>query len=53
MGADTVAIGEWNNTEVIARLNPDSGKHAGKEFKLQVDTSKAVLFNPNSGLRLR
>ncbi len=53
MGADTVAIGEWNDTEVIARLNPDSGKHAGKEFKLQVDTSKAVLFNPNSGLRLR
>ena len=53
MGADTVAIGEWNDTEVIARLNPDSGKHAGKEFKLQVDTSKAILFNPNSGLRLR
>ena len=53
MGADTVAIGQWNESEVMARLSPESGNTAGKGFDLQVDTSKAVLFDPNSGLRIR
>ena len=53
MGADTVAIGQWNETEVIARLSPESGKTAGKGFLLQVDTSNAILFDPNTGLRIR
>ncbi len=53
MGADTVAIGQWNETEVIARLSPESGKTAGKGFILQVDTSNSILFNPNTGLRIR
>jgi len=53
MGADTVAIGQWNETEVIARLSPESGKSAGKGFLLQVDTSNAILFDPNTGLRIR
>ena len=30
MGADTVVIGQWNGTEVMARLSPESGKTAGK-----------------------
>jgi len=38
---------------VIARLSPESGKSAGKGFFLQVDTSNAILFDPNTGLRLR
>ena len=53
MGADTVAIGQWNGNEVMARLSPESGNTAGKGFDLQVDTSKAILFDPNSGLRIR
>ncbi len=53
MGADTVAIGQWNETEVMARLSPEAGNTAGKGFDLQVDTSKAILFDPNSGLRIR
>ena len=53
MGADTVAIGQWNESEVMARLSPESGNAAGKGFDLQVDTSKAILFDPNSGLRIR
>jgi len=53
MGADTVVIGQWNRTEVIARLSPETGKTAGKGFILQVDTSNAILFNPNTGLRIR
>ncbi len=53
MGADTVAIGQWNETEVMVRLSPESGNSAGNGFDLQVDTSKAILFDPSSGLRLR
>ena len=53
MGADTVAIGQWNGDEVMARLSPESGNTAGKGFDLQVDTSKAILFDPNTGLRMR
>ena len=53
MGADTIAIGQWNENEVMARLSPESGNSAGKGFELQVDTSKAILFDPNSGLRIR
>ncbi len=53
MGADTVAIGQWNENEVMARLSPESGNSAGKGFELQVDTSKAILFDHNSGLRIR
>jgi len=53
MGADTVAIGQWNGTEVMARLSPESGKTAGKGFILQVDTSNSILFDPNTGLRIR
>ena len=51
MGADTVVIGQWNGTEVIARLSPESGKTAGKGFILQVDTSNGILFNHESERR--
>lgn len=53
MGADTIAIGEWNQVEVQARLSPDAGLAAGAGTPVQVDFSKAVLFDPSSGERIR
>jgi hypothetical protein len=53
MGADTFVIGQWNENEVMARLSPESANSAGNGFDLQVDTSKAILFDPNTGLRMR
>ena len=37
----------------MAKLSPESRNSAGKGFDLQVGTSKAILFDPNSGLRIR
>ena len=53
MGADTIAIGQWNQVEVQARLSPDAGLAAGAGTPVQVDFSKAVLFDPSSGERIR
>jgi len=53
MGADTIAIGEWNGIEILARLSPEAGLRAGKSTPVQVDLSKVVLFNPESGERIR
>jgi multiple sugar transport system ATP-binding protein len=53
MGADTVAIGEWNGIEILARLSPEAGLRAGKNTPVQVDLSKVVLFEPESGERIR
>ena len=53
MGADTIAIGEWNDTEVLARLSPEVGLSAGKATSVEVDLSKVVLFDPDSGQRIR
>ncbi|MAG01525.1 MAG: sugar ABC transporter ATP-binding protein [Acidiferrobacteraceae bacterium] len=52
MGADTLAIGRWNDIEVQARISPEAGMNAEKVFELQVDTSKAVLFDPYTGARV-
>ena len=53
MGADTIAIGEWNGIEILARLSPEAGLRAGKITPVQVDLSKVVLFDPESGERIR
>ena len=53
MGAHTVAIGEWNGIEILARLSPEAGLRAGKNTPVQVDLSKVVLFEPESGERIR
>ena len=53
MGADTMAIGEWNGIETLARLSPEAGLRAGKNTSVQVDLSKVVLFEPESGERIR
>ena len=53
MGADTIAIGEWNEVEVLARLSPEAGLNAGENTVVQVDVSKACLFDHESGQRVR
>jgi multiple sugar transport system ATP-binding protein len=53
MGADTIAIGEWNGIEILARLSPEAGLRAGQSTPVQVDLSKVVLFDPESGERIR
>ena len=53
MGADTMAIGEWNGVEILARLSPEAGLRAGKNTPVQVDLSKVILFEPESGERIR
>jgi multiple sugar transport system ATP-binding protein len=54
MGPDTIAFGQWNGVEVQARLSPEAGVEAQTKGSiiLQVDTSKAVLFDTFSGARL-
>ena len=53
MGADTIAIGEWNGVEVLARLSPEAGLAAGQHTPIQVNLSKSVLFHPTTGERIR
>ncbi len=53
MGADTIAIGQWNGVEIQTRLSPETGEVAGNGFALQVDTSKAIVFDPRTGQRIR
>ena len=53
MGADTIAIGQWNGAELLARLSPEAGLAAGAGTVIQVDVSKVVLFHPETGERLR
>ena len=53
MGADTIAIGEWNDVEVLARLSPEAGLNAGENTSTQIDVSKVCLFDPTSGERVR
>jgi len=54
MGPDTIAFGQWNGTEIQARLSPEAGVEAQLTglIKVQVDTSKAVLFDAFSGARI-
>ena len=53
MGADTIAIGEWNGVEVLARLSPEAGLAAGQHTPIQVNLSKSVLFHTTTGERIR
>lgn len=54
-GPDTLAFGEWNNQEVQIRLAPEVGYEAEAkgQIDVQIDTSKAVLFDVHSGKRIR
>ncbi len=56
MGADTIGIGRWNDTEIHTRLSPEAGEAAkvsNADTLIQVDTSKAILFHPHSEERIR
>ena len=53
MGADTMAIGEWNGQTLLARLSPEAGQKAGLATAIQLDTSKCVAFDGANGERIR
>ncbi|QUJ67557.1 sn-glycerol-3-phosphate ABC transporter ATP-binding protein UgpC [Photobacterium sp. GJ3] len=51
-GADTLVVTQLNDQEVTARLDPESHPVPGCPFRLSVDLSKAVLFDPQSEDRI-
>ncbi len=53
MGADTMAIGEWNGQTLMARLSPEAGQCAGANTAIQLDISKCVAFDTANGDRIR
>lgn len=53
MGADTMAIGQWNGIDVHSRLSPKAGAQAGKGTEIQVNTALAVVFDKETGERIR
>lgn len=53
MGADTMALGAWNGTDVNARLSPKAGMAAGMGTEIRVNTQSVVVFDPNTGERIR
>ena len=52
MGADTMAIGQWNGIDVHSRLSPKAGMTAGAGTEVQVNTAKAVAFDIQTGERI-
>jgi multiple sugar transport system ATP-binding protein len=53
MGADTMAIGQWNGIDVHSRLSPKAGSQAGERTDIQVNTALAVIFDKETGERIR
>ena len=52
MGADTLCLGHWNDTEIHARLSPKAGASAGAGTAIQVNTNLAVVFDIETGERI-
>jgi len=52
MGADTLCLGHWNDTEIHARLSPKAGASAGFGTSIQVNTALAVVFDIETGERI-
>ena len=52
-GPDTLVFVNINNTKVCCRLAPDSDPDSGQNLTLQFDSSKVLLFDANTGERLR
>ena len=48
-----MAIGRLGGGEINARLSPEAGLSAGKGTPVHLNTAKVVLFDPESGERLR
>ena len=53
MGADTLCLGHWNDTEIHARLSPKAGAMAGAATTIQVNTALAVVFDIDTGERIQ
>ncbi len=51
-GPDTLVFIALNDTKVCCRAHPREARHAGESMKLVFDVSKAVLFDPNTELRI-
>jgi len=51
-GPDTLIHVELNGVEVTCRSSPDHAKRAGEAMELSVDTSKMLIFDPDTGVRL-
>ncbi len=52
-GPDTLAFVEINQTKVCVRLAPDAAPSVGATLELQFDPDKVLLFDVQSGERLR
>ena len=51
-GADTLAMIRLGGREAVARLRAETGARAGERRRFMVDMSKAVLFDPETEVRL-
>ncbi len=51
-GADTLAMIRLGRKESVARLRADTGARPGQLHRFMVDMSKAVLFDPETGVRI-
>ena len=51
-GADTLAMIRLGGREAVARLRAETGARAGERRRFMVDMSKAVLFDPETEMRL-
>jgi multiple sugar transport system ATP-binding protein len=52
MGADTMILTRVNEAEINCRSNPMYPAEAGSIIKMMFDTSKAVVFDQETGQRL-
>jgi multiple sugar transport system ATP-binding protein len=51
-GPDTLVIVELNNTRVLSRVRPEQAQRPGATMDFVFDTSKAVLFDPQTEKRI-
>lgn len=51
-GPDTMIFTEINHTPVVARIHPRAVKGPGETLRLSLDMTKAVMFDPESTLRI-
>jgi multiple sugar transport system ATP-binding protein len=51
-GSDTYVVTHAGGKEVIARMRSDTDVRAGQRIPFAFDLAKAVLFDPQSGMRL-
>lgn len=52
-GPDTLVIVSINGSKLCCRLKPDQAPGVGQSVQLQIDLSRVLLFDANSGERIR